>query len=195
VAVDPKRPRTIREFWREHADPLCALTAIVAARADGLVREVFLDPASKERLEIWHQGRPQQPTEWMRNPPFLLHADELPAYDRAIRRWWLTSRQSWPALSVFADQYRDGNSYSPGRLIAVYSALETYARARHGHEDFKRLRKYGRVDASVTGCTNDAIQLMGVCRGYFAHYKSAGPKYPLETIEEAILPSIRKGPR
>jgi hypothetical protein len=103
-----------------------------------------------------------------------------------------TMQQTWPALSVFAAQYDDENRYSPSRLIAVYAALEAYARARHGHTDLKRLRDYGRVASSVTGCTNSALKLFGACRGYFAHYKSPGQALTVEEIEGAILPSIRK---
>lgn len=192
MVVDPVRPRTLSQYRRDFADPLAALTALVGDTEDGTVREVLLDPDARTRIEVWQSGAPHQPVEWLADARFLFHADELPDFERAMRRWWKTYRQTWPALGVFSSQYADGNIYSPARLITVYAALESYARARHGHTDLRRLRTYSRVGSETTGCTNKALTALGVARGYFAHYKSAKGKLSAEELPGTILPSIRK---
>jgi hypothetical protein len=194
LTVDPKQPRTIPRFRREYGDVLTALTAFIADRNDDVTFEVYRDPATGERIEVWNSGRTAQEYEWHAiKPGILFHADEIPDLRRAIRRWWKTHEVSWPALGVFGSQYRDGNSYSPARLITVYSALEAYGRARHGTKDLTKLRDYGRVPSHITGCTNPALNMLNLSRGYFAHYASTGQKYSVEAIEESVLPSIRRG--
>jgi hypothetical protein len=192
MVVQPNRPRTIGQFRRDFGEPLAALTAFMAASRDGFIREVLRDPGSGERVEIWHTDQPEQPREWLTKTRLLFHADELPDFERAIRRWWKTMQLTWPAISVFSAQYHDENVYSPARLITVHAALEAYARGRHRHTDFKRLRSYARVESSVTGCSNVALDLLGACRGYFAHLNPPTKKYTVDQIEAAILPSIRR---
>ncbi|NLT06624.1 MAG: hypothetical protein GXY03_09985 [Solirubrobacterales bacterium] len=192
LAIEPTRPRTLGQYRHDFGEPLASLTALVADNADDVVHEVLLDPKAGLRAEVWEAGRSEQPREWLTRVRPIFHLDELPDFERAVKRWWKTYRLTWPALSVFASQYSDGRTFSPSRLITVYSALEAYARGRHGHCELKRLRDYARIDSSVTGCTNPALTDLGRCRGYCAHLDSANVSMSADEVLALLVPSTRK---
>jgi len=78
------------------------------------------------------------PREWRPTDGYLFHADTLQDFDAAIKRWWVLHEEVWPALGVFASHITEGNTYSPARLLILYSALEAYAKVRHGHKNFRK---------------------------------------------------------
>lgn len=81
--------------------------------------------------------------------------------------------------------------YSPPRLLTLYTALEAYSRARHGHKDFRKLRDYAGVPNDVTGCTKSALALLGASRDYFSHARHTG-KISVEQVENNVLESTRR---
>lgn len=191
LAVLPNRPLTVSRARRRYGDALAALSAFVAGQDDELTYEVYVNPDQKRRVEIW-SGDQAGSREWLGQPRLIFHADELADFPRAIRRWWRTYEQSWPALGVFASQYEEGSRYWPTRLLTIVSAIESYGRSRHSTENLRELRRYGGVSSAVTGCTNDALTLAKVARGYFAHYKQLPPKYPPEVLHDSTVDSIRR---
>ena len=58
---------------------------------------------------------------------------------------------AWPALGVYAESIGQGLTYTPARLITVYSALDRYAKTQHSTANLKVLRTYSGVPSSVTG--------------------------------------------
>src|SRR5205085_507913 len=76
--------------------------------------------------------------------------------------------------------------------LTLHTALEGYARGRHGHRNFRKLREFAGVPNSFTGCTNDALSLLGTSRKYFAHIGHTGQKYTLKDVQEGAVPSTRR---
>ncbi len=105
---------------------------------------------------------------------YLPQAHALPDFAAALWAWWKLHEDIYPALGVFAQHIGEGNMYSPARLLTVYSALETYCRMRHGSKDLTKMRAYA-GGHWMTGCTSDALDLLGFCRGHFIEAPSRGP--------------------
>jgi len=189
MVVNVNRPQTISGFMSRYAQPLRTLMTLAADRPDDLIREVYVDPATRRRAEVWRRGRLVQEREWSFR--YLLVADQLVDHAAAIRAWWRLHRRVWPALDLFGDHINEGTSYSPGRFLTVFSAIERYGDVRHGTTDLKRLRAYGDVDSAITGCTNKALDLIGVTRGYVAHFNNVGANRRAE-VEGNMLASTRR---
>jgi hypothetical protein len=133
-----------------------------------------------------------QPREWNPARSCLFDAADLSNFSKSVRTWWELHEAAWPALDLFAEHLSHGNSYSPARLLTLHTALEGYARGRHGHNSFRRLRDYAGVPNGVTGCTNDALSLLGVSRKYFAHIGHTGQKHTLDDVQNGLVASTRR---
>jgi hypothetical protein len=158
-----------------------------------LTYETLRDSESNRHIIVMRQGPVVTPREWRPTDGYLFHADELEDFGVAIKRWWDLHEEVSPALGVFASHITEGNSYSPARLLILYSALEAYAKVRHGHKDFRKLRQYAGVKGEVIGATNPALDLLNASRGYFAHLKAPSKTYALADVENEMLPSTRRG--
>ncbi|PTL54101.1 hypothetical protein [Paraconexibacter algicola] len=189
MVVNPRRPQTIAALMSKHAQPLRALMALAADRPDDLTREIYVDVDRPLRIEVWRQGRPPLKGEWERRQ--LFGADQLIDYPKAIRAWWRLHRQVWPALDLLGDHANEGNSFSPGRFLTVFSAIERYAEIRHKTTDLKKLRTYSQLDSSLTGCTNPALDLIGVTRGYVAHFNNVDDARRAQ-VEDQMVVSTRR---
>lgn len=184
---------SVNDLHRRFAQPLLAFTHFVSDRPDSLTYETLRDPESDRHVAVMRQGPLVEAREWRPTDGYLFHADELQDFAAAMTRWWALHEEVWPALGVFASHLTEGNTYSPARLLILYSGLEAYARVRHGHNDFSKLRQYAGISGDVIGATNPALDLLGASRGYFAHLKSPSKKYLLADVENELLPSTRRG--
>jgi len=189
MVVNPRRPQTIDKLMSSHAQPLRALMALAADRPDDLTLEVYVDVDRHVRIEVWRRGRPTLDGKWDFRQLFA--ADQLIDYPRAIRAWWQLHRQVWPALDLLGDHANEGNSFSPGRFLTVFSAIERYGQIRHKTTDLKKLRTYSQLESSLTGCTNPALDLIGVTRGYVAHFNNVDEARRAE-VEEQMVVSTRR---
>jgi hypothetical protein len=108
-----------------------------ADRPDSLTHETLRNPESNRHVVVMRQGPVVTPREWRPTHGYLFHAEALEDFGLAIKRWWELHEEVWPALGVFASHITEGNTYSPARLLILYSALEAYAKVRHGHKDFR----------------------------------------------------------
>lgn len=192
VAARPDAPITPDEAWRDVAIPLLSFMSFASDRPDGVVQEIFVDPDRRSRFEVWRLGQTIRPREWRAVDGYLFHADELADYDGAVQAWWALEQQLRPALGMFAEHIREDFSYSPARFLTLYTAIETYARVRHGRNDFRILREYAGVPASVIGCDNHALALIGASRRYFAHLGAAPSGPTIAEIEANVLLSTRR---
>jgi hypothetical protein len=192
LIVDPAAPLTIAEFHRRFGEPLRALATVASDRPDSLTNETMIDPQTGRSYEVWREGPQVAPRPWRPNDGYLFQAHDLPDFAAGIRAWWKLHEQIYPALGVFAQHIEDGNTYSPARLLTVYSALETYCRMRHGSKDLRRMRTYAGVPNAVTGCTNDALDLLGFCRGYFMHFTRPQTRFTPGDADAGAFPSIRR---
>jgi hypothetical protein len=199
MEVTPMEPATMGELFRRFAEPLLALTNFVADRPDGLTQEILVDRQARRRVEVWRAGPVVEPREWGRSGRgYLFDAAELADYAGSIKRWWDLHDSAWPALGVFAESIGHGLTYTPARLITVYSALERYAKTQHATAELKTLRTYSGVPSSTTGATNSRLRLLEASRGYWAHLdepqRQTGQKQqPLTraAFEEELLPCTR----
>lgn len=192
-AVFPKRRFTLDQAHHDYAQPLLAFTHFALDRPDSLNQEILVGETVRKRIEVLREGRVITPA-WKGTPGhYLFQRPDLPDLFRGLRRWWSLHRQTKPALGLFADHISDGNSYSPSRLLTLYTALEQYAKVRFGaKKEFRNLRAYGGVPSELTGCTNEALKLLGASRGFFAHAEIQGEKFTADQIEENAFNSIRR---
>lgn len=189
LVVDADEPLTLAEAWRRFASPLLSLMSFAADRPEGIVREVLVD--GRARIEVWRAGATVRPPEWDLRA-FLFHADDLVDYAAAIQTWWALDEQLRPALELFAEHINYGKSYSAPRFLTLYTAIEAYARVRHKRNNLRRLRDYASVPESVTGCTDEALALIGATRKYFAHLDLPANAPTVPEIEQNMLPSTRR---
>jgi hypothetical protein len=195
LAVIPQEPFTVAEARRLYGVPLLALTHLAADRPDSIDREILRDPDSRRRIDVLREGVRISPRPWRGRGSngYLFQRDELPDLSAATRRWWELSEETRPALGLFADHVAQGNVYSPGRLLTLYTALEKYSKTRFGtKKEFKPLRDYGEIPAEITGCTTRALKLLGATRGFFAHAGTQGDGFSPEEIEAEAMGSIRR---
>ena len=193
MVVDPSAPLPANDLLRRFGAPLLALTSFAADKPDGFTTEAYFDRETEERVEVWRQGRGvEQPREWHPARCCLFDAADLPDFSKSVAKWWELHKAVWPALDLFAEHLSYGNSYSPARLLTLHTALEAYARGRHGHKDFRKLRGFAGVPNAVTGCTNPALALLGASRDYFSHLSHAGQKYTLRDVQEGAVFSTRR---
>jgi ApeA N-terminal domain 1 len=192
-AVFPNRRFTLDQAHHNYAQPLLAFTHFALDRPDSLTREILVGETVRRRIEVLRQGKVIAPA-WKPGPDHhLFQRPDLPDLSRGLRRWWALHRKTQPALGLFADHVSDGNSFSPSRLLTLYTALEQYAKVRFGaKKEFKNLRAYGGVPSALTGCTNEALKLLGASRGFFAHAEIQGEKFTADQIEESALDSTRR---
>jgi hypothetical protein len=184
---------SLSDLHRQFAQPLLAFTHFVSDRPDSLTHETLHEPKADRYVAVLRQGPVVTPREWRPTDGYLFHADGLRDFSESMNRWWTLHDEVWPALGVFASHVTDGNTYSPARLLLLYSALEAYSKVRHGHKDFRKLRQYAGIQGAVIGATNTALDLLGASRGYFSHLKAPSKTYSLADVENALLPSTRRG--
>jgi hypothetical protein len=192
LAVRLDTPMTPAEAYRDFAIPLVSLTSFVSDRPDGIVHEAFVDQHGRRRFEVWRQGPVGEPRDWRATDGYLCHADDLADYASAIRTWWDLELQLRPALGLFADHINHGFTFSPARFLTLYTAVETYARERHGRNDWRALRDYAGVPETVTGCNNAALAVIGASRLYFAHLGLPPNGPTIAHIEANALLSTRR---
>lgn len=192
--VRPNRAKTLDQAHHDFAQPLLAFMHFASDRPDSITREVLWNLDARRRIEVIRQGARVIPRAWRPLPGhYLFQRDDLPDLPRAIRRWWKLHQQVQPSLGLFAEHIAHGNVFSPSRLLTLYTSLEKYARTRfEAKGEFKELRSYGGVPSALTGCTNEALKLLGASRGYFAHAETKGDRYTADQIHENALESTRR---
>jgi ApeA N-terminal domain 1 len=193
-AVFPDRKFTLDQAHHDYGQPLLSFTHFALDRPDSLAREVVVGDTFRRQMEILREGNTPVIPRWKLNPAhFLFHRPDVRDLSRGFRRWWALHHETRPALGLFADHISSGNSYSPSRLLTLYTALERYAKVRFGRKnEFRDLRAYGGIPSELTGCTNGALKLLGASRGFFAHGETKGAGITADEIEGSALNSIRR---
>jgi hypothetical protein len=190
--VAPVQPVTLGESWRRFANPLLNLLSLASDRPDGVVLEKLVHPDERRVVEVWRQGQTVRPREWRLGSDHLFQAADLNDFAGAIRRWWALDEQLRPALGLFADHINQGRSYSSGRFLALFTAMEVYRRERHNNKKLPAMQEYAGVSTDATGCTKEAIALIGATRTYLAHLSAPRNSPPPDEIEDNILLSTRR---
>ncbi|ADB50438.1 HEPN domain-containing protein [Conexibacter woesei] len=192
LVVNPEQPITLADGWRRFASPLLNLMSFASDRPDCIGREILVDPERNRRVEIWRQGRTVLPREWELIGGYLFHAEDLSDYASAIDMWWTLDEKLRPALGLFADHINHGTSYSPARFLTLYTAMEAYAKERHGRNQVRLLRQFAGVSQTATGCTDEALRLIGASRRYFAHLGTQPNGPTVDEIEANVVLSTRR---
>jgi hypothetical protein len=170
--------------------PLQALVTFATDLPDAIVEEVYFDPESRVRIEVWRAGPRPTGANW--RDDLLFESADLPDFAKAIRRWWRLFGKVNPALGIYADHVNEGNSFSPARLLTVHTAISAYSDLRHGYRDLRKLRQYPGIDSEITGCTNRNLALVGASRNYFSHLGSPGDVFTVNEIEAETVLSTRR---
>lgn len=191
IYADPVAPSRIDELWRGFAAPMLALLTIATGRRDEVTFERLIDDTNNGRsARVLRQGAGVVPREWMRGRAFLFDARELPDIEAAIARWYALYEATFPALSIVAESLEHGSSYSGGRLVELFTAIEIYCRVCHpgprrqvGWPDkLRRLADFADVPPELTGWTPKGLKLIHATRNYYVH-PSSEPLYGF-TVDE-----------
>ena len=192
VVIKPDRPTRLVDLYRRYAAPLVSFTSFVSDRPDAITDEALVSESRSQAAVLRQRSSRVEPRAWRLDDQYLFPVEVLDDYAGAISRWWELFEQTWPALGMFAEHINEGTTYSPARFLTLYTAVEAYSRVRHEKKDFQKLREYAGLPTEVTGCTKDALALIGVSRKYFAHLGGTGSKYSLSDVEDNAMESTRR---
>jgi hypothetical protein len=197
VALDPVRPRSLSELRRHFAHPMLALVTLAADRPDTITREIVRNPDSNERAIILHAGAAIESGEWQSDDRFLFRAADLADLARSIRAWYRLWRKLGPALETYTGTVNEGSTFTPGRLLALVTALEAYHRAQLGtggslERKLKRLRDYGGIDPALSKCDDRALKLIVATRHWYSHLDTSVPGIGRDQIEDQLLVTTRR---
>jgi hypothetical protein len=194
-------------FHQEYAIPLLDLMILASGRPDNLTYEAALY-RRRTRAVVMRTGVEVKPREWRPPQDFLFYSWERRDLRASIRRWYRLHKRCSPAIEVFAESVNLGSVYSPGRLLSVASALETYHRVMH-ETVWKKANQKGRrpylierisdlqersgVPEPSTGLTQRNRELFVSSRNYFAHLDGPNYGFSEQEVREQGAESIRRG--
>jgi hypothetical protein len=173
--VHPDQPLTIDEHRSQFGNALRGFAVFAADRPDDLCYESYYDPSARRQIVVLQRGRTPIDRDWSPAPGvFVFKADDLHDIGAALAAWFETWERSNPALALFGETIDQGNTYSAPRFLTLYTAAEAYWKKTWqagSHEPWKlrRLVERAGVSERATGCTPDALALMGEARRYHAH--------------------------
>lgn len=195
--VQPTQPITMDELWRQFGNPLLAFSMFAADVPDDLAYESYYEPAEEKQIIVLREGRQPAVRDWRPNPGHLLfRAPDLPDVAEALRAWFRIWGSSVPALGLLAEVIAQGRTYSAPRFLTLYTAAEGYWKgawrsAEGGPWNISRLVEHAGVSTAVTGCTKDAVALLGETRNYHAHLGTPS-HHSVEQIVEQTYESTRR---
>lgn len=192
VWVVPNEPSEAEEISRRFAHPLRALTSFVSDRPDSVTLERLVNAELQREVLIWRVAPQMEVRPWRLISDYLFRVADVEDFESLIQTWWALYEKIDPALGYFAQHINDGSSYSPERLVLLFAALEAHGDSHHQTTDLKALRNHTGVAASVTGCSNAALTLLGASRGYFAHPSKYRQDRTSSDPDDGIVPSIRR---
>lgn len=192
MQVIPNDPSTIEELSQRFAHPLRALTTFVSDRPDSLTIEHLINADLQREALLWRVAPRTEVRPWRAISDYLFRVSDIDDFTKLIQAWWALYEEVDPALGYFAQHINDASTYSPERLVVLVAALEAYGDLHHNTADPKALRNQTGVGSAVTGCTNSALDLLGFCRGYFAHPSKPSQKRHSREADDGIFPSIRR---
>jgi hypothetical protein len=154
--------------------------------------EHLTNTEARRDVLIWRVAARTDVRPWRAVSDYLFRVDDIDDFANLIDTWWALYEEVDPALGYFAQHINDGPTYPPERLVVLVAALEAYGDVHHNTTELKALRNQTGVDSSFTGCTNAALDLLGFCRGYFAHPSKPIQKHEPRDADEGVFPSIRR---
>jgi hypothetical protein len=196
VHVRPAGEMSLEALERTFVRPLQALSAVAADRWDDVSLEVVVGPEIEYPVSVLRAGRTAPAREWdHRDGDYLFQASDCDDVIAFVQRWFRLFATAGLPIAVFGETLRSANSYSPGRLIALVTALEGYcdavlSRGKSFLATFKVLRDHAGVDPQANRCTDENLELLWRARNYFTHLGAHG-KYTPQELEEALLNCCR----
>jgi len=168
----PEEPLTIQEHWDHFGNLLLSFSVFAADRPDDLVYESYYDPDAERHVVVLRRDRAPLEREWAPIPGvFLFRANDLEDVSASLGAWVDLWRRSYPALGLFRETIEQGNSFSAPRFLTLYTAAEAYwkrvwqAKTEQSW-NLRRLVEHAGVSEGSTGCTPDALALIGETRSH-----------------------------
>jgi hypothetical protein len=196
IRVNVGRAASIDELERRHLRPWLVFSTVVADCWDSPTFHQVSGAEFELPVRVLHEGRTAVARDWQpgRNL-YLFSAEDCEDIVAVMTRWLELYERAGLPIAVYAETLRDGNSYSPGRLIQLVTALEGYCDAiglqgRTLLDKFKALRDESEVDPEATGCSDKNLNFLWRARNYFTHLGARGGYSPRE-LESGLLESCR----
>ena len=195
------------------ARPLLDLMMLVTGRPDAITYE-HVSVGARTVATVMRQGLHVAPREWRPWQPPLFYAHHLPDIKAGLRRWFDLHRRVSPAMEVLTGSIAEGSSYSPSRLLAMASAVETFHRQLYGatwayrwrranpgkplpHLSLLRrvedLQRLARLSEPTTGMTDANRKLFVSTRNHFAHLAQPLYGYSEDQVYDSLLDTTRRG--
>lgn len=196
IRVSAGRPASIDELERRHLRPWLVFSTVVADCWDSPTFHQVSGAKFELPVRVLHEGRTAVARDWQPGGNlYLFSAEDCEDIVAVMTRWLELYERAGLPIAVYAETLRDGNSYSPGRLIQLVTALEGYCGAvglkgRTLLDKFKALRDKSEVDPEVTGCSDKNLNFLWRARNYFTHLGARGGYSPRE-LESGLLQSCR----
>lgn len=163
VNVKPEKRGSINELERDYLRPWLVFSTVAASAWDSPTFHQVGRDEDKLPVRILHEGRTAVAREWQpgRNL-YLFSAEDCDDIPALLARWFEFYQRAGLPIAVYAETLRDDNSYSPGRLIQLVTALEGYGDAiglegRTLLDKFKALRDQSEIDPDVTCCSDENL--------------------------------------
>lgn len=196
VRVEPEKRGSIDQLEREYLRPWLVFSTVAASAWDSPALHQVERNEDKFPVRILHEGRTAVAREWQpgRNL-YLFSAEACEDIPALLGRWFKLYQRAGLPIAVYAETLRGGNSYDPGRLIQLVTALEGYSdamglEARTLLDKFKALRDQSELDPSITCCGDENLNFLWRARNYFTHLGARGGYSP-EELEHGLLQSCR----
>lgn len=192
-----RRPATLDTLHRSGAAPLLSLIAVAGDRPDSITSEVVTEPKTGRRARVLRSGKVVEAREWRPDNVHLFTAAELPDFPAAVETWFEIWAATEPALGAFSEAINSGGTYSPGRLLQVVTALESYGRRWRKSRSsllglLEALRGYTGVPARCTGCTRRNLKLIVASRNFHAHFSQPNYGFKREYVQATTFESTRR---
>jgi ApeA-like protein len=196
IGVSVGRPASIDELERRHLRPWLVFSAVVADCWDSPTFQQVSGDEFELPVRVLHEGRTAVARDWEPGGDlYLFSAEDCEDVVAVMTRWLALYERAGLPIAVYAEMLHDGNSYSPGRLIQLVTALEGYCDAtglqgRTLLDKFKALRDKSEVGPPASGCSDGNLDFLWRARNYFTHLGARGGYSPSE-LEAGLLQSCR----
>lgn len=190
-------PLTIHEHWKQFRSPLLGFCMFAADRPDDLIYESYSNPEADKHAVVLRCNRSPLERDWSPlSGVYIFRADDLDDITSSLATWFKLWHRSFPALPLLCETIEEGNLFSAPRFLTLYTAAEAYWKKTWNEKTGKpwspsRLADHAGISEDITGCTRDALALIGETRKYHAHLGE--PKnHTVEEIVEQTYASTRR---
>lgn len=195
VALD--QAKDLDEIERSYVRPLIVFSTVIADRWDTAIFEMVRGESVEYPVQVLRAGRIVKQREWQPGDnAYLFLAEDCKDIVGVLQNWFNLYSSAGLPLAVFAETLRSGNSYFPGRLIQLVTALQGYCDARLGDggrtilATLKALRDHAGIDPKVNKCSDENLDLLSQARNYYTHLGTR-KGYSPDKLEHGLVKCCR----